>query len=82
MGFRDSVLGGGSQQVKTKIPGYIEDPSSFIGYRVNKLTRDVNRRGFNPIRDRPLLVPFQHRARADMDQSLVAERGAINARLR
>ena len=45
MGILDSVLGGGSQQVKTKIPGYIEDPSSFIGYRVNKLTRDVNRRG-------------------------------------
>lgn len=48
MGILDSVLGGGSQSTSSHLPGYIEDPSKAIGYRVNQLVGMPGQQGFNP----------------------------------
>ena len=47
MGILDSVLGGGSQTSSSHLPGYIEDASKNIGYRVNQLIGMPGQQGFN-----------------------------------
>lgn len=37
MGIFDALTGGGSQTVKAKLPGYVEDPSKQVGWGVNGL---------------------------------------------
>ena len=47
MGLMDSILGGGSQSTSSHLPGYIEDASKNIGYRVGQLVNQPGQQGFN-----------------------------------